>query len=507
MTSLIPLLQQIAKSTPDRKAIVGSSQTLTYGQLVKRIQWLSQTLRDKGVQRLAILADNGPEWALTDLAAYHLGIPCIPLPPFFSPSQLAHCLQDSQPDLIVTDRPDVFAALYPQLTYAEFPLYDIQTLTALRPNSLMTPPSLPEGTGKITYTSGTTGEPKGVCLSHSAITQVAMSLLRASAGHAGDRHLSILPLATLLENVAGLYTPLMAGATVYLLSRDELGGSSLATMAQQLTQLCHTHHVSTTILTPHLLQSWCQYLTQKPGSPRSLRFVAVGGAAVPLALLKQAREQLLPVFEGYGLSECASVVSLNTPQAHQLGCVGKPLPHLAVRLADDGEILVQGNLFLGYLGKGTLKQEEWFETGDLGDWDADGFLHIRGRKKNIFITSQGRNISPEWLEKTLLDQPEIAQVAVFGEGLPQPIAVIIAAPSESHLTDTKDALAHAVQRANLTLPNYARIARWVAGTTPFTPQNGLLTANGRVRRDSIQAHYAEPLAHSTLAQEILSHVA
>jgi long-subunit acyl-CoA synthetase (AMP-forming) len=219
-------------------------------------------------------------------------------------------------------------------------------------------------------------------------------------------------------------------------------------------------------------------------APRCLRFVAVGGARVSPALIERARALGLPVYEGYGLTECASVVALNTPEADRRGSVGQPLPHVGVRIAEDGEIAVSGTGFLGYVGQPFSEPE--FLTGDLGRLDADGFLHVEGRRKHVLITSFGRNVAPEWPEAELLAGAALAQAAVFGEGRPQLCAVLVPAPAASDA-----AIAEQVGAANARLPDYARIGQWVRAETPFAPQNGLATANGRVRRDAVWERYRE----------------
>ncbi|MCY1543998.1 Long-chain-fatty-acid--CoA ligase FadD15 [compost metagenome] len=205
-------------------------------------------------------------------------------------------------------------------------------------------------------------------------------------------------------------------------------------------------------------------------------------------LLARAARVGLPVFEGYGLSECASVVCLNRPGANRPGSVGLPLPHVRVRLADDGEVQVSGSVLLGYLGEPPFAGQ-WWPTGDLGELDADGYLHINGRKKHQFITSFGRNVSPDWVEAELTQRGVIAQAYVHGEGLPGNLALLW--PLDPACTD--QALAEAVASANAELPDYARVKAWRRLGRPFDTADGLLTANGRQRREAIFARYRTTL--------------
>jgi len=218
--------------------------------------------------------------------------------------------------------------------------------------------------------------------------------------------------------------------------------------------------------------------------PASLRFVAVGGASVSALLLERAAAAGLPVYEGYGLSECASVVALNRPGAHKPGTAGRVLPHARVRVDVTGEILVRGATLLGYVGdaRGVPRLAE-VSTGDLGEFDSEGFLQVRGRAKNLLITSLGRNVSPEWVERELLLDPAVGQAVVFGEARPFLTALLV--PSPALRAATAQALDAAVQAANARLPDYARVRRWSFASSPFSPADGTLTANGRPRRAAI----------------------
>ncbi|MBY0243755.1 MAG: AMP-binding protein, partial [Burkholderiaceae bacterium] len=204
-----------------------------------------------------------------------------------------------------------------------------------------------------------------------------------------------------------------------------------------------------------------------------------------LALLSHtALEQSgLPVFEGYGLTECCSVVALNLPGRERPGSVGQPLPHRPVRIAADGEIEV-GGVPAPYLGQ-LASTDDWLATGDLGHLDQDGFLYIDGRKKDILITGYGRNVSPEWPEAALLGSGLLAQAVVLGDGQPWLAALLV--PASDRLTPAQ--LQQAVELANRDLPDYAQVRRWTVAP-PFTAANGLATPNGRPRRALIAQQHA-----------------
>jgi long-subunit acyl-CoA synthetase (AMP-forming) len=347
---------------------------------------------------------------------------------------------------------------------------------------------MPTGTAKITYTSGTTGRPKGVCLRQASLDTVARSLRDAFAALSIERHLCVLPLATLLENVAGVYAPWMAGAEVIVPPAAETGlvGASRFDAATLLRSL-ERYRAESIILVPELLAALVAALERGAPRPATLKLVAVGGGRVSPSLLARADRLGLPVYEGYGLTECASVVALNTPEARRVGSVGKPLPHVELEVDARGEILVGGRALGGYVGGDHVPRR--FATGDLGHVDRDGYLHVSGRRKNLFITSFGRNVSPEWVEAELCNESAIAQAAVFGEGRPWNVAVIVPAPAA-----TAAAIEAAIDAANRRLPDYARIGGHLVAAEPFSPVNGHSTTNGRNRRAAIWNRYAARLA-------------
>jgi len=486
MSRVINALNRHAQRKPLQIALQDQGLALTYGELPSVVEELAAQLLETSPQAVAILADNGVAWAVADLAALQAGIPIIPLPLFFSPSQLLHVLKAAGIEEVLTDQPERLqnALQLPELSVRPF----YRELQRIRlPDTLTTTSALPVGTRKVTFTSGTTGEPKGVCLGLEALESVAASLQVASGASQNDRHLCLLPLSTLLENIAGIYTPLLAGATVCVprLADVGLSGSSGLDIRRMLAALGNWQ-ACTAIMVPQMLQAMVVMGQNGAPMPTRLRYLAVGGAPVSASLREDAEALGLPIFEGYGLSECASVVAVNQPGMQRNGSVGKPLPHLSVEFADDGELLVKGGHWLGYLGDGQTG--ELIATGDFGHFDADGFLYITGRKKNIFITSFGRNVSPEWVEGEITAHPGIAQAAVFGEARPFNSAVIVPLPGTSAI-----AIQTALDKANDRLPDYAQVRAWIAASEPFTPINQLATANGRLRRDRIHGQYASQI--------------
>lgn len=446
--------------------------------LLARVERLAGLLDTAGLRRIASRLDNGVEWLVLDLAIRQLGGVHVPLPTFFSDEQVAHALASSAAQaMLVAEgagaRPGL-RSLAPLLAGTGLSGWALEHAEL----------ALPAGTACVTYTSGTTGRPKGVCLDAEALMTVAGSLVAASARIAPQRHLCLMPLSTLLENVAGLYATLLADAQIALPSLAEIGYTGASGLdVPTLLRCLHRYQPQSVILVPQLLLALVMAAEQGAPLPSSLRYLAVGGGRVGPGLLARAQALGLPVFEGYGLTECASVVCLNRPDAARTGSVGQPLPHAQVEI-DDGEILVHGVKALGYLGGETLAPGP-IRTGDLGHIDQAGFVHVTGRRKNVFITAFGRNVSPEWVESELLSHPALAQAVVWGEAQADNVAVLW--PRRPDLDAA--AIARALAEVNAGLPDYARVARFVRADAPFSAADGLMTANGRPRREAILARY------------------
>lgn len=470
MSGLVEAVARHAAERPAEIALSDERGAWTYGELRDAIADFAHSLRAAcGDSRrpIAIRLPNSAAWAVVDLALSSAGYASVPIADFYTDEQVAATLADAGADWIIE------------------PAQGKHTLTVLGSGLSIRRLQTDEipihpGTAKISYTSGSTSAPKGVCLSAALQQQVAASIVeRYGAGYAGV-HVPVLSLGVLLENVAGLYPVLLAGGHYRVVGADALGLANpfrpdFAAMRATLAK----EGATSTILVPELLRG----LMSQPEIPvPDMRLIAVGGSKMAPELVLAARMTGLPVFEGYGLTECGSVVAVNAPGADRPGSCGRPLPHVKVHIAEDGEVIVDGLSFLGYTGQSAHKGS--VQTGDLGDIDSDDFLSITGRKKNVLITSFGRNVSPEWVESELLLQPEFAQAVVLGDGEASLSALLV--PSSPAVSSA--AAQAAVDRANARLPAYARVESFRLAP-PLTPASGLVTANGRPRRDAIAAAF------------------
>ncbi|MGA1254200.1 MAG: AMP-binding protein [Burkholderiaceae bacterium] len=465
--SLSSLLIAEGVQLRDLAGEVLSSKTIQ--QTVEALSTMLQAQFPKGAA-IAVSLPNSPAWVIADLAIQDAGMISVPIPDFFTAPQsvqvfqqagvvgLLHRLGQAQGLALIGTFQPVAQCDACEIAISAAAFSKMQA-------SMRTPHQ------KLTFTSGSTGSPKGIPITEADQSSVAITLAEALAPLKIQRHLSMLPLPVLLENIAGVYTALRSGIDVLVpdLSRVGLLGSSRFDPAPAV-DLITEQAVESMILLPQMLFALVAFLSRSKRRLSSLKFVAGGGAHTPTTLIAQARALGIPVYEGYGLSEAASVVCLNLPGQDRVGSVGRPLAHRRIKTAEDGELLFS-----------DATGGAWTATGDLGSIDAQGFVSIDGRKKNLLITGYGRNVSPEWPETLLLATGAFAQVMVYGEGEAHLSALVF--PVHAALSEAE--ISAAVAAANAQLPDYAQIGDWYRLSQPCSLANGLATANGRIRRDLV----------------------
>lgn len=489
MNFLLLALRRWADQRPDATAFVEANESISYGQLWRRVGGLAQAAADLPAV-VGLLAPNGIDWLVADLGLWASGRIVVPLPLFFSDAQLGNVISDAGVEVILTT----------EASAARVAALRATARLIGRAEGAVAGTEAPAGR-RIIYTSGSTGRPKGVILGPGQLRHTCDGLLDAVKPGIDDRHLSVLPFPMLLENICGIYVPILAGGEVHI-AADILSLPALE-IAVALAEAALACKASTTVLVPQLLTAWVLIASVgRVAVPDSLRFVAVGGAPVPQPIALRARELGIPAYEGYGLSECSSVVAVNVPGAERLGSVGRPIAGLGVTIADDGEIVVQGaSVMQGYHGGGgqaaaaATAPESW-RTGDLGHLDADGYLFVHGRKDNLIVIANGRNISPEWVETMLSADPRIGRAIV----LPGPNGLLVAileasllgqhwfeANGDGELQELAASLCSAA-------PSYAVPRRCHGVASGYFAAHGLLTANQRPRRAAIHEHFAASLA-------------
>ena len=467
MNKILTAIEALASSNPKKIAFIGQNnrgehQSMSYLELLREVDINAHVFRAMKAKCIALKAENSLDWVVLDLAAMKAKVALVPVPTFFTAKQVEHTLRKSGADVLVGDWKSDKEAI---TSLRGLPVY----MRQVNEKSDVIPQ-----TCKITFTSGSTGDPKGVCLSTQNIERVAMALANSMEADR-DTHLSLLPLSTLLENITSVYVPLLLGITARIYKPETLGlnGSSqldFERFAHALAQF----QPSSMVITPSILIALIQLAQINPELAKSLKFVAVGGARVAPELINNAHQHGIPAYEGYGLSELASVVCLNTVDNCKAGTSGRPLEHVEVKISADQELLVKGNIALGYIGEPY--EDEWFATGDLASVDGDGYITIVGRKKNQIISGFGRNISPEWVE---------SQAQVFAPGCP----FILTGDAQASLTaivaNYLD-IEHKIQRLNQSLPDYARIKNLFI-VSDLDSRTHWFTSNGRPKRAVIES--------------------
>jgi long-subunit acyl-CoA synthetase (AMP-forming) len=422
---------------------------------------------------IGLYAPNGIGWVIAQLACALAGKIVVPLPTFFSPAQLGHIVREASVELILAS--EQMAVLAAQ-SGVPTKVIDIHRVGGDLPDIV-------DGFGQIIYTSGSTGRPKGVRHQSGQIAWSVAGLAAAIGAGASDSYLSVLPLPLLLETICSIFIPASLGAYVHFDTglAERTGRGDVSGIAKSF----ETHRPTTSVLVPQLLKYWIAEL-QAIGqlAPPSLRFVAVGGAPVPKQVANVAWRWGIPVHEGYGLSECCSVVAVNRPGERRPGTVGQPLNGLRVSI-DKGEIVVDGpSITDGYLGQKSAKSP--WPTGDLGAMDRDGFLTVHGRKDNLLVTSFGRNVSPEWIETMVLSDPRIALCVVTGHGEPHLTSLLIpsAAGVSWFATATRTEVLELLSDLCSEAPEYAVPRAYVITSFEHALKDQLIS-NGRPVRKNV----------------------
>ncbi len=419
----------------------------------------------------------------------------------------------------------------------------------------------PESLATLIYTSGTTGEPKGVMLTHDNIMSNVRNVAQAMNIHAGDVALSFLPFSHIFERVT-IYLDMFLGVKIYLaesidsvaqnltevrphfltsvprlyekiyaktVEKAEAGGAAQARIVNWAIDVAKEWAILENAgnPVPFLLQAKRAFAVKLVFSKWQAAFggriknLASGGAALPLELAQVFYGAGLQILQGYGLTESSPVISMNTAQANRLGSCGKAIPGVTVKIADDGEILASGrNIMQGYFNKPeataeTLSHDEqgnrWLHTGDIGHLDADGFLYITDRKKDLLKTSGGKYIAPQPIENALKQSRFVNQAVVIGDQRKFPTALIVphfdALKSYAELKniayqDVKDLLRHPtiidlierqIDKLTPELGKFEKLKGVVLLAQEMTIESGELTPTLKVKRRVVMEKYKEQI--------------
>jgi long-chain acyl-CoA synthetase len=533
--------------------------------------------------RVAILSESRCEWTLTDAGCQFAGAIDVPIYPTQTPPQAAYILKDSGARILILAHHEKLVQLREVLKECPavehlvifdkegiapgeaITLAELETmgraLAANQPNLVdeIAHQTTPDELATIIYTSGTTGEPKGVMLTHSnLVSNVIDSAGRFSFG-VGDSALSVLPLSHVFERSA-MYMYLYHGMTIFFgESLDQIGPNlrevrptifvgvprifekiyakvkdkaaaqgklNLALLnwsvnvGTEVARLTVNHHRVPFVLSlKYKLATLLVFQKWRDALGGRIRLLISGGAALPADLGYIYIGAGLPIVQGYGLTETSPVITGGVPEDNRLGTVGKAIPNVAMRIAEDGEIEVRGpNVMRGYYNKpaetaAVFTADGWFKTGDIGAIDADGFLRITDRKKELFKTSGGKYIAPQQVEQLIKGSRFVNQVVLVGNERKFPAALIVpdweSIESYAQLKGIDcqsraelcrhpriiDLFERQIAALTPNLAQYERVKKIALLENELTTENGELTPTLKVKRRVVDEKYRGVIDH------------
>ena len=554
----------------------GTYQDISYTEFGASVDAFSQGLNALGVQkgdRVAILSENRPEWAISDFGILKTGAVNVPMFSTLTAAQVGYILKDSGAKIICVSTEkqlEKCLAIRDEIpTLEQIILFD--AIEGETPEGVIEFTAVCETAGEevnndsqeddvatIIYTSGTTGNPKGVMLTHANFIfnlQACKSLIDVGET---DVLLSFLPLSHVFERLGGHYVPLFSGAKIAY-------AESTFTVAQNMKDVAPTVMLSV----PRLYETMHERILRavQEGSPLKqkifhwgvsvgsavssaiqqgrkpsailqlqqgiadklvfaklkaatggrLRFFVSGGAALPQSIAEFFHAAGILILEGYGLTETSPVISLNHPEKWRFGTVGAQVPGIEVQIAEDGEILTRGpHVMKGYFNNESATAEVidadgWFYTGDIGVIDADGFIKITDRKKNIIVLSNGKNVAPQPIESELVQSPFISQIMVIGSERKNLAALIVPnfdalkawaaengvdASDTPTLLDTREVQQHIQGEIRSRLTDFAdfeQVRRFTLLEKEFSQEDDEMTPTLKLKRNVIMERYAEAI--------------
>jgi long-chain acyl-CoA synthetase len=542
--------------------------------LRERVMAVSGALRGWGIgkgDRVAILSENRPEWTIADFASLLIGAVTVPIYATLTAEQTAYILRDSGArvvflsseaqlqkvlsirgqtaleKLVVMDAVEGADAV----RMAEMESSDRGSGVGLEAVQETAGAVSPDDLATIIYTSGTTGTPKGVMLTHDNMASNLNCSLAEFPVKPGDVSISFLPLshvtarhvdfALLYRGVTLMHLALVTQLPRVLLevkptffvavprvyekihfqTEQKAQGFPNSTFYNWALSVGKEHQAEVLAGTKPTSRAWrladrLLFSKVRAGLGGRLEIFISGGAPLGRELAEWYAAIGIRIHEGYGLTETSPVIAVNTPQAHKIGTVGKPLPNIEVRIAEDGEVLVRGpSVFKQYWNKPKETQEAfvdgWFKTGDIGNLDADGFLSITDRKKDLIKTSGGKFIAPQPIENSLKHNVLIAEAVVLGEKHKFPSVLIApnfplledwARSRELSFASRQELVAHPEVRSvyqgivddlNRNLARYEKLKRVLLVADEFSAENGTLTASMKLRRRVVEERYRQQI--------------
>lgn len=553
---------------------------ISYTQVLSTVQEVAGGLRALGLargSRAAILSENRPEWAFADWGCLSAGVEDIPIYATLIPSQVAYILENSEARVVFVSTPDQLekvqearkeapdvkaVVVFDPPSHQELPddvlsweaflqrgRSEIQgeTIEAFRAEALS---ARPGDVATILYTSGTTGDPKGVMLTHNNLGSNVRAARQALRTGPDDLTLSFLPLSHVFQRMVD-YLLFNTGCTIaYARSLEtvaedlKLVRPTLCVSVPRLYEKVYNKVTSATGVKGFLVQ-WAREVgdawTEESQAGRTpgpilklvyavadrlvfkkiraavggrLNFFVSGGAPLSPDIARFFYAAGVPILEGYGLTETSPVTNVNTLKHFRIGTVGKPVPGTEIRIAEDGEILVRGpQVMKGYLNnpeatREAISEDGWFRTGDIGVLDDDGYLKITDRKKDIIVTAGGKNIAPQPIENRVKLNRYVEQAVMLGDRRKFPCILLVPAfpvleawakdagvaagggkEALLSLPATQELLMKEVQSELDDFANYEAPKKIGLLTQEFTIEDGSLTPTQKIRRKIVERRY------------------
>jgi long-chain acyl-CoA synthetase len=560
-------------------------QNTTYGQLGQAIQNLSGGLHEIGLKagdRIAILSNNMPEWIITDFAAFCLKLVVVPLYQTLPPGHIAYILKDSGCRAVFVQN----QLLYEKIMQIRNQLPDLKNVIIFEPweplpqdiqrfswlmesgagYSKQNPDFFrremdaidPDAVCSLVYTSGTTGEPKGVMLTQRGFVIDIINSESVLSLYPDDVFLSFLPLSHLYERLAGHWCPMYRGATIhYAQSIDtvvqDIGEARPTVMVSVprlyekvagavLDQVEHSSALKRKLFywaletglkyharriegrIPKLLQKQYDFADKvvfhkiKTKLGGRFRCPIAGGAPLSVETLKFFEAIGLRIVEGYGMTEAHLIITLTPPGKTKYGSCGKPIPEINVKIAEDGEVLVKGPILMkGYYKRADLTadvidEDGWLHTGDIGNLDEDNYLFLTDRKKNIIVTSGGKNVAPAPIEHALKTSKYIDDICLVGNSRKFISALVIpnydllkkwAAEHGLAINDNDELVKHKqiyelidaeIGERQQSFASYEMVKKFVMLPEPLSIEKGELTPSLKIKRSVVEKKYESLIA-------------
>jgi long-chain acyl-CoA synthetase len=490
-------------------------------------------LVDAGIQpgdRVGLVSENRVEWLLADMGIMTAGAVNVPAHAGLPKNAIARQMADARiswlivsnaaqlvkawevrellPELrgvVVFDRQ---AALRDAISWAAFLQRGRRALTTCHDELVRREKQIgPDDLATIMYTSGTTGVPKGVMLTHGNLVSNAEAMVDLVPKDMDIVLLSWLPLSHIFARTCDHYLSLRNGILVVL-------SESLDAVPTDLQEVQPTHLHGVPRFWEKMLAA--AQATRTPDKTLRamfggrIRWMMSGGAPLPPAVCQVYRQAGLPLAQGYGLTETAPVLTVNRPERVRIDSVGQPLPGVEIRIAPDGEILARGpNIMKGYWNQPTATEavlrDGWFHTGDMGRMDDEGFVYITGRKKELIVLSNGKKVAPTEVEAVLQQEPAVEQIVVYGDQRNYLTALIVpnwarVRQALPHLTGSDEELARhpevmawfqkRIEELQAGLSSWEQVKRFFLRVKPFSPESGELTVSLKLRREVIFEKHA-----------------